>query len=278
MIIGLKKLETEKKGIIIDEKNPLKWIGIALNIGLLLSAFAFVFSYFELKKFPDPKTISPLLMQNPVQNDSIAENPFSFQYRSKEYGVIPMADYELWGLVVSHNDINKWYNMYHDENSVNLKDLCVIWGGNISSGVYQKMKYKSGEWTCYASFKKVTREEALAFKGNELSNNHLFTDSEEIRDIIRDVRIGDQIHFKGMLSSYGEKGIPQQYYRSSSLTREDTGNHACETVFVKEFDIIKKGNVFLYGMKNLSFYVIFLIIFLKVILFFYDAFSTRRRV
>ncbi|MFH1187277.1 MAG: hypothetical protein V1688_00255 [bacterium] len=184
-----------------------------------------------------------------------------------------MADYELWGLAVSRNDIKKWYNMYHDENSVNIKDLCVVWGENISSGIYEKMKFKNGEFTCYGDWGNANKEEIQKFKNNNISNNHLIASQEDVQEIIREVRIGDQIHPKGMLSSYGKKGISEAYYRGSSLSRDDMGDGACETVFVEKIEILKRGMEFWYKTKDFVLYCFFVLIILKLALFIYEGFS-----
>ncbi len=54
------------------------------------------------------------------------------------------------------------------------------------------------------------------------------------------VRKGDQVHLKGWLVSYGIKDTP--YRRVSSTTRTDRGNGACETIFVTDFEVLKKAN------------------------------------
>ena len=46
--------------------------------------------------------------------------------------------------------------------------------------------------------------------------------------------VGDQIHFEGYLSSYSNAS---GFHRGTSTIRTDTGNGACETVYVTEFDI-----------------------------------------
>jgi hypothetical protein len=53
-------------------------------------------------------------------------------------------------------------------------------------------------------------------------------------------RKGDQVHLKGWLVSYGQKGTP--YRRMTSTTRNDRGNGACETIFINEFEILREAN------------------------------------
>ena len=44
---------------------------------------------------------------------------------------------------------------------------------------------------------------------------------------------------KGMLANYENQA--NNFERGTSITRTDTGNGACETVYVTDFSIVKKG-------------------------------------
>jgi hypothetical protein len=61
-----------------------------------------------------------------------------------------------------------------------------------------------------------------------------------IRDRVGEVRIGDQIRIKGKLARYGAVG--GSGLRGTSTTRDDSGDGACETIFVDEFEIIEPGS------------------------------------
>jgi len=75
-----------------------------------------------------------------------------------------------------------------------------------------------------------------SFDMYQLSNNHLISDDEFIRDRVRDIQVGDQIRVRGYLASYGSE---KDGMRGTSTTRLDTGNGACETLFVERFEIIE---------------------------------------
>ena len=51
---------------------------------------------------------------------------------------------------------------------------------------------------------------------------------------------GDYIRFKGLLASYQNPG--NGFSRGTSTVRTDTGNGACETVYLSEFEVIRKAN------------------------------------
>ncbi len=245
---------------------------LLFKIIYLLLFVSLALSFFNLKNLPDISQINQSLYKEPIQAANSTLGNFSFDYKNATYHVKPIADYELWGLVVSVNNIYAWYNMYHDKNSVNIKDICVVWGDNIKNGAYQNVRYKSGEWTCYVSWMHQLESPFLL---NKLSNNHLFSDKASVRNVIKDMNIGDQIHLRGTLSSYAEG--ESNAYRTSSLTRDDTGNHACEVVYVNNAEIIKKRwpdwKYIFDSSKNL----IFLTFLLQVFLFFYQNFRPIAR-
>ena len=59
---------------------------------------------------------------------------------------------------------------------------------------------------------------------------------DAIRDQVKDIRIGDQIRVRGYLASYSNDGGGK---RGTSTTRTDTGDGACETVYVEHFYIVQ---------------------------------------
>ena len=65
------------------------------------------------------------------------------------------------------------------------------------------------------------------------------------------VRPGDQIYFKGYLVNYSQPA--NQFFRGTSTVRDDTGNGACETVFVTDFKILKRANPVWRAVKPLAF-------------------------
>ena len=217
---------------------------------------------------PTLEKISPDLLQNSIQTET-KEKDFKFEYRGENYHVIPVADYELWGLVVSHNNINSWFSYYHDKNSVNLKDICVVWGENIKNEVYREAEFKSGEFTCF--WKVKTQEAYKKFKNNQLSNNHLLYSDPDIQKIIKSIKVGDQVYIKGMLVRYAPEG--SDFYRKTSLTRDDTGAGACETFYVQEIKILKRGAPIYYFLYKWSRRIFVFLIILQMLLFFKKAVS-----
>lgn len=119
-------------------------------------------------------------------------------------------------------------------------------------GIYKKMSFSSDSWTCWVSSK--TRSDWEKFSMLELSNNHILIDNETLKRTIMSTEKGDQIRFKGMLVNY--RNEYNDYRRGTSTTRDDTGNGACETVYITSFEIIKKANTSLRKWYKVSKYTL----------------------
>ncbi len=245
---------------------------IIFRISYVVVIVLFLVSFFVLKKLPQKSEIVPDLYREPIQTETTRKD-FSFSYRHKNYNVRPIADYELWGLVVSKNNINAWYNYYTDKNSVNLKDVCVVWGKNIEDEVYRDkaVSFSSGEWTCYINFSEYPKE---TFYEDKLSNNHLLTADPAIQDKIRNLNIGDQIYLKGSLVDYAEER--SSWYRMTSVSREDINSNsrsggACEIVYVDEIKIFKKYHEFWHFLNQAIKIVFTGLVITNITLFFIDT-------
>ncbi len=214
--------------------------------------------------FVSHTAILPPLFQDPIQTPTTRQ-PYAFPYKGETYLVQPVAEYELWGLVVSHNNIHSPTDIYHDRSSVDTKDLCVIWGTNLTRDDFQQVAYWSDPWSCGFAV-----PAHLLFSPDHLSNNHLITADQRIRDRIDDVRIGDQIHLKGLLVNYSSRRMPHAW-RKSSTTRTDRGNGACEVVFVDAIDILQPGTPGWYTTYTMGWWSILLILVLKGCLLMRDA-------
>lgn len=217
-------------------RRTLGFVTLALVAMLLLA-------WKNKGEFPDPSGIHPALLQDPLQGFTERE-PFEMSHEGRTVRIRPVAEYQLWGLVVSHNDIESIADIYHDSSSLDTKDLCVVWGSNLESGELGKVSFESGPWTCYYSY-----PEGVAFKGSEMSNNHLITDRESLRSDLEEIRVGDQIRVKGALVHY-QLDDWRDFWRASSTVRTDGGNGACEVLFFEEIEILVRGTPFWYFLWN----------------------------
>jgi hypothetical protein len=200
---------------------------------LIGSTLLLVVSFWNRNALPGNIAFAPALEDEPRQK-KVETHPFSVSYEDVEYAIKPQYSYELYGMVVSYRQHDGESTMHRRANDhLNVADVCVVWSDTAFSPHLGKIDFWNGIFTCNV---KTTDDVAWAnFKMNQLSNNHLLSADPATRERIDGIHIGDQIRIKGQLASYGAIGGPE---RGTSTTREDTGNGACETIFVEEFEIV----------------------------------------
>jgi len=217
---------------------------------LPVAAVVFVASLFMRNRLPDNSRILEPLLQDPIQTAAGVPGPFEVTRKNITYTVTPLFGYELWGMVVSYHHSASFVDISHKQwnDFINLKDICVIWGKNVDTGVYERMTFRNRDFTCF--YRYPDRETGRLFTENCLSNNHILAADPFVEEAVLSARKGDQIHFKGWLVSYGQKGAP--YSRGSSTVRTDRGNGACEVVYVTEFEILRRANSAWRALHTLS--------------------------
>jgi hypothetical protein len=203
------------------------------NIVIFASFLGLLVSFWNRNDLPRNVEFLPEVLGEPRQTATRA-GPFDATFNGVDYRVEPEYAYDLAGMVVSyrhHDDNSRLHFLANDH--LNMLDVCVVWGDSANNKLLHKIDFWNGIFTCNVH----TRDSAAwaAFSMEQLSNNHLISDDENIRGMVKDIRIGDQIRVRGYLASYSSE---QGGKRGTSTTRTDTGDGACETLFVEQFDII----------------------------------------
>jgi len=204
------------------------------NIAIATSFIWLIVSFWNRNDLPRNVSLLPALADEPVQEPT-RKDAFTALYNDIEYLVEPEFEYELYGMVVSyrhHEGDSRMHRRAGDH--LNMLDVCVVWGDNAANPLIHKLEFWNGIFTCNVQTRDMEAWES--FDMVQLSNNHLISDDEFIRDQVRDINVGDQIRVRGYLSSYGNEGGGK---RGTSTTRLDTGDGACETLYVEQFDIVQ---------------------------------------
>lgn len=209
-----------------------KWM---LIFGLTL----FLGALWKKSELPMPQTLQAELLEEPVQVE-VSRQPIQVAVGEIDYQIKPLYKYDLHGMVVSKHNADTWWDFLHKEwnDKLNITDLCVVWSNNVRSGSYREIDFSSGQFTC--NYQTSSSEAWAAFDTTAISNNHMLSADPAVARKMRDVRIGDQIHFSGYLSEYSHNhGFP--FKRGTSTVRTDSGNGACETVFIENFEVLRRS-------------------------------------
>ena len=204
------------------------------NFVIATSFLWLLVSFWNRNDLPQEINYVPEILNEPLQTIT-RKRSFDASYKGVEYMIEPEFEYDLYGMIVSyrHHDGNSRMHLAANDH-LNMLDVCVIWGDNTTNQRLHKIDFWNGIFTC--NFQ--TRDQVAweSFDIYQISNNHLLSDDERIRDQVRDIHIGDQIRVRGYLTSYGSE---KSRMRGTSTTRLDTGDGACETLFVERFEIIE---------------------------------------
>jgi len=204
---------------------------------MIASALLLGVAFFNRNDLPGGIEFHPRLRDEPRQRHT-DKQPLTVPYAGVDYRVEPLYSYELYGLVVSYRQHDGEDSMHRWSNDhLNMADVCVVWSDTAFSSTLSELDFWNGIFTC-----NVQTSDSVAwsnFKMNQLSNNHLISADPFIRDRVADIRIGDQIRLTGSLARYGAAGGGAM--RGTSTTRDDSGDGACETILVDDFEIVVPG-------------------------------------
>ncbi len=224
-----------------DARAAENWriAGQLLLLVLLASIAVALFSHWRRDQIPEPGFYDLGRLAEPRQTPT-GRPAFQVEQEGVVYSIRPLFDYVLDGVVVSLHDARAFTDIWHHgdwQDFLNLRDLCVVWGGNVAGGVVRDMHFHNGNWTCWAQ---AGDDRVWArFNPHQLSNNHVLASDPEVRRAIRRVRVGDQIQFRGVLAHYAHGG---GFARGTSVTRTDGGNGACETVYIDRLEMLRRPN------------------------------------
>ncbi len=208
---------------------------------LLLAGLLAIFAgWWFGDSLPGIQHIAESVTHEPAQTPTMVA-PFAVTAGGVEYRIKPVFDYEIDGLIVSEHDSDSWHDIVHADwnDRINVVDLCMVWGVNAAEGAYRRMQFSSGQFVCY--WRTRTLADARADHVRALSNNHLLTDDPRLAKRLRELHVGDQVRLRGQLVEYShDHGFA--FHRGTSVTRDDTGDGACETIFVRELTVIRRGS------------------------------------
>lgn len=116
-------------------------------------------------------------------------------------------------------------------------DLALGWGPMSDQSVLDRIKIsQSGRWyrTRYELPPPIPEQLIIASS----SNMHMIPADSSIERVLKKVREGDVVHLKGYLVDVDHDS---GWYWRSSMSRTDSGDGACELVYVESIDVETSG-------------------------------------
>ena len=164
-----------------------------------------------------------LAPNEPIQTNITSNKKFLF----KGFTFTPLADFQITAKVLSRENYSSG-----EESELSPMDLALGWGRMSDKNVTQHLDIsQSGRWYRYSTSILPIPQREIA---THSANMHIVPKTEAIKERALRIREGDIVSIKGKLVSISGK---DGWHWRSSLTRDDTGNGACELVFVEELII-----------------------------------------
>lgn len=168
-----------------------------------------------------PGALAP---EEPIQTDISNPVPFSF----KGYTFTPLAEFDIHARVLSRED-------YRFDEGAELSpiDLALGWGAMSDASVVDYFNIsQSGRW-----YRWEYQELPIPVKQviESSANMHMIPANDSVEDALDDVRKGNIIRLRGKLVQINRA---DGWNWRSSLTRKDSGDGACEVIYVESFSIV----------------------------------------
>lgn len=161
-----------------------------------------------------------LVPERPVQTSVDGGEPIT----AGEFRLQPRATFELRARVLSREDY--WLGT---EAELSPLDLALGWGAMSDQAILDRIEITQGSRWYFTRYESPA---PLSDRGivTQSSNMHMVPSNHWVRGKLKEVRRGDVVLLKGYLVDIrNEAG----FFWPTSLSREDTGNGACELFYVE---------------------------------------------
>jgi len=158
----------------------------------------------------------------PIQKKVENVKPFAF----KDYTITPLRNFNIEARVLSKEKYS-----FDKEAELSPLDLTLGWGRMSDERILKSIDItQSGRWYHWQTDRfPIPRREIETHS----ANMHMIPATKEIEKSLSKIRKGEVVMIEGYLVRVDAK---DGYYWVSSLSRSDTGAHACEVVFVKSIE------------------------------------------
>ena len=187
--------------------------------GLLVLVFVYaVWNFWPERVIERPP--GALCPEEPVQTAPSRKTPWLHD----DFMITALADYEISAVVLSRHEYGSGR-----ESDLSPVDFALGWGRMSDSFVYEKLDITQGHrWYKWQpnGLEPIPRREIE----RSSANVHILPANEQVEDAIDDVCRGSVVRMKGYLV---KATMTDGWHWSSSTTRDDTGDGACEVFWVE---------------------------------------------
>jgi hypothetical protein len=191
----------------------------------LLFLLLVALTVWKLISDPGSVTLGPGVKAKEAPTQVNITNPSSFTFGN--YTITPLATFKIKAKVLSREEYN-----FGREADLSPVDLALGWGNMSDEAVVDQIEIsQSGRWyRWHANTLPIPKREIETHS----ANMHLIPADGFVKSEINKARTGDIIQLTGKLV---EVKSGDGWRWKSSMTRSDTGDHACEVIWVDSFAV-----------------------------------------
>ena len=190
---------------------------------LVLLILALLICFWQIFKADEVATADGILVPSSPKQLTTDRRPFQYQ----EFTIQPQASFELQARVLSTE-----HYFADAESALSPVDLALGWGPMSSNEVLNQIDVQQGgrfyRW----------RVDEFPIPRRDIerhsANMHIIPADQQINQTLKAIKKGHIIRLKGYLVRVTKA---DGWHWQSSLTRDDTGNGACELIWVEMLDI-----------------------------------------
>ena len=195
---------------------------LRVTLGMLA---VFAVTIIAMMVWPEPSiTRQPgiLCPDEPIQEECETTEPIQLD----GYTLTPVAAYEVHALVLSRKEYSD------DASDLSPVDLALGWGAMSNQSVIDNLDIsQSNRFYLWRTSRLPISMKQISISS---ANTHVIPADETIRDGLDEVMRGSIVHMSGLLVRVSGPG---GFRWGTSLRRDDTGNGACELMYVDELSV-----------------------------------------
>ncbi len=174
-----------------------------------------------------PPTPASHLIADPMQWATARDEPVIFgQDKNNQWQIIPRAHLQMGGRVLSRKTYRNW------PANISPLDLALGWGELGDPQVDQWVNWRqSNRWYHY-SWEDDSPYDADYLRLHS-SNVHIIPATPNLAEALLKIKEDDQVFLEGLLVDIEATQGDRKWRNSTSLSRSDSGNGACEILYVK---------------------------------------------
>lgn len=201
-----------------------------LNLSIVISICIIVYAVFVTPKNPEPVSVasSTVFEKLPEPSQSPYNGGIHIPIKSNDLDITiyPQANYRIYAMVMSKRKYNWGW-----ESQISPYDLALAWN-KLMLPEYQKgIRYsQSGRWYHYVYSCEFPLPKSYIISHS--SNHHIIPANENVKKALDKVKKRQKIYLEGYLVNIKGKFQGREVWWNSSMTRNDSGNGACEVLYL----------------------------------------------